>query len=194
MLDEVIEVLSNKYNVDYNDDVNLDVEVFENEKFVDIKGYNGEYQISNYGRVWSTKNQIFLSESISSKYGHLQISLCSNGIGKTYKVHNLVLINFNRSPKENEECRHLDGNPKNNHISNLCWGTRKENMEDRGLHGNTAKGEKNGKAKLTEKDVRDIRHLYSSGCYSHKDLAEIFGVSTMPIFQILNNITWKCVI
>lgn len=46
-------------------------------------------------------------------------------------VHRAVLMAFDRLPLPGEVCRHLDDNPAHNHRSNLKWGTKKENAEDR---------------------------------------------------------------
>jgi hypothetical protein len=53
------------------------------------------------------------------------------------------------------QCRHLDGNRSNNRLDNLAWGTPLENGADKARHG-TAKGERNGRAKLTAAKVRRI--------------------------------------
>ena len=53
------------------------------------------------------------------------------GIG----VHRLVLLAFRGAPPPGMECRHLDGDPGNNQLSNLVWGTRKQNAADTIRHG-----------------------------------------------------------
>ena len=73
---------------------------------------------------------------VKSKIGYLVVSLCNNGKVKQYKVHRLVAITFIDN-KENKPCiNHLDGNKKNNVISNLEWCTVQENTQhsyDNGL-------------------------------------------------------------
>lgn len=64
-------------------------------------------------------------------------------------VHRIVLSTFNRLPKEKEQCRHLDGNPLNNHIANLKWGTQSDNWDDRKRHGN---GQPNKSTKTSIKE------------------------------------------
>jgi hypothetical protein len=49
--------------------------------------------------------------------------------------------------------------PADDRLENLRWGTHKENMEDREKHGRTARGERNGRYKLSPEQVRDIRTL-----------------------------------
>ena len=54
-----------------------------------------------------------------------------------------------------------------------------------------ARGEKNGRAKLTEDDVREIRRLHAEGGSSQRFLAAKFGVSQPAIRKILKGETWK---
>ena len=48
--------------------------------------------------------------------------------GKTYRVARLVCEAFHGPPKPDQVCMHLDENSRNNSVSNLKWGTQKENM------------------------------------------------------------------
>src|SRR5690606_3165342 len=60
--------------------------------------------------------------------------------------------------------RHLDGNSLHNELDNLAYGTVKQNVEDAFRHaGNYAEGIKNGRARLTEDDVRAIRARFDAG-------------------------------
>lgn len=54
----------------------------EEEIWKDIIGYDGEYQISSFGRVFSTKNNIIMRQ-IQKKHGYVMIKLCKNNIGKS---------------------------------------------------------------------------------------------------------------
>lgn len=70
------------------------------------------------------------------------MSLLRNGDGffirlgrrNIYYVHRLVLITFVGPCPDGMECRHLDGNPSNNRVDNLRWGTKIENSNDRWYH------------------------------------------------------------
>lgn len=56
-------------------------------------------------------------------------------------VHQLVMHYYGADrPSALHEIRHLDGNPLNNHIRNLAWGTKKDNAADRDTHGRTSRG------------------------------------------------------
>jgi hypothetical protein len=74
-------------------------------------------------------------------------------------VHWLLALVFLKPPKPGQrEVRHLDGNPRNNSLDNLAWGTRAENAADMARHG-TVKGSKNANARLTESQALEISGL-----------------------------------
>lgn len=118
------------------------------ENWKPVLGYEGHYEISDYGRVrgvervvphpmFGTMTKKAADIKLKShKDGYLVVTLHREGKRKTRMVHQLVLESFREVRPEGMETRHLDGNPKNNHISNLKWGTPKENSADIDLHGN----------------------------------------------------------
>lgn len=117
----------------------------EGEEWIDIKYYEGLYQISNKGRVKSLfrkgirkngwKNTI--NEKIlklgNSTSGYRQVALYNvNSISKTFDVHRLVAICFiGQAPSKIHQVNHKDRNRHNNNLSNLEWVTPRENV----IHG-----------------------------------------------------------
>lgn len=108
-----------------------------------------EYEVSDIGRVRSTDRVITLSDGRrrSLKGRILKPRLSPNGgypvvhlNGKPRLVHRLVLLAFVGPPDEGKQCRHLDGDPTNNNLSNLRWGTPAENNADQVSHGTRAGG------------------------------------------------------
>ena len=102
------------------------------EEFKDINTYEGKYQISNLGRVKSlirkgVTKEIILIPSIST-HGYYQITLFLKTKGKTFRIHRLVAESFIPNIMNKKEVNHIDGNKLNNHISNLEWCTRSENV------------------------------------------------------------------
>jgi hypothetical protein len=124
------------------------------------------------------------------KKGYSQVTLCDvDGKHKRISLHRLMAeIFISPMPFEKACVRHLDGNPKNNKLSNLTWGTYKENEDDKILHGtwNT----RNGGAKITSEQVREIRIKLDNG-ESQKELSIEYGVSRPTITRISNNKIWK---
>lgn len=101
------------------------------ERWVDVKGYEGLYQVSTHGRVYSVprphaKGGILRPGMASS--GYLQVHLYKNGTGKWRMVHRLVAENLIDNPDNLPEVNHKDECKTNNHISNLEWCTTSYNL------------------------------------------------------------------
>ena len=99
--------------------------IITEEIWKDVVGYEGYYQVSNMGRVYSFKTNKILKQSVAR--GYLQVGLLDNGKQKTGIVHRLVAEAF--LPNENNyPCvNHKDENRKNNNVSNLEWCTHEYN-------------------------------------------------------------------
>ena len=98
------------------------------EKFKDIEGYEGLYQVTSWGRIFSIKKNKFLSPEVTSK-GYLRVDLF-NGKGekKHCKVHRLVADAFIPNENNKPQINHKDGNKQNNSITNLELCTNSENF------------------------------------------------------------------
>lgn len=112
----------------------------DTEVWKDIKGYEGLYQVSNFGRVKSVARKIQLkqyaketTETIMkldlNKRGYLYVHLCKNSKYKSYRVHRLVAEAFVENPEHKDQVNHIDRNVLNNKSSNLEWCTNVENMK-----------------------------------------------------------------
>lgn len=90
-----------------------------------------DYLIGDYGTVISLKfNKWKVMKSCKNGNGYLHLTLTKDGIQYTKLIHQLVAEIFIENP-ENKQCiDHIDGNPLNNHVSNLKWSTHKENMNN----------------------------------------------------------------
>lgn len=94
----------------------------------DIKGYEGLYQVSNYGRVKSFKhNKEKLRKEVKDNMGYLIVNLSKNGNKKIYKIHRLVAEAFLQNPNNYPQVNHKDENKINNRADNLEWCTAKYN-------------------------------------------------------------------
>jgi hypothetical protein len=97
-----------------------------------ITGYEGLYEINNFGNVKSFhKNKqgsiIAQFHSGGRNMDYCSIKLMKNGKRKTFYIHILVANHFINNPEMLPEVDHIDKNTKNNNIQNLRWVTRKEN-------------------------------------------------------------------
>ena len=115
------------------------------EQWLPVPGYELCYQVSSAGRVWSIPRYKtrggYLRPSVS-RWGYLQVGLCRDSKTSTRFVHCLVAAAFLGPRPDGLEVRHLDGNPRNNVVPNLRYGTKSENAQDRLRHGHHAEAAK----------------------------------------------------
>jgi hypothetical protein len=97
------------------------------EVWKEIPSTNGEYKISNYGKVMTTKTGRILTPAIDA-CGYERVCLFKMDRRRRYKGHRLVAITFIPNPDNKEQVNHKDGNKRNNSVDNLEWVTHKENM------------------------------------------------------------------
>lgn len=163
------------------------------EQWEPIEGFDGYYEVSDLGNVrswknarWGRRNSPVLLRPWRTEKGYLCVTL---GDAKM-RVHRLVLLSFaGSSPPGKDFVLHADGNPANNALSNLRWGTPQENSDDMVKHGSGNRGEKANQSSLTELDVLTIRSLRRSGVRAC-DIASMFGVSRPTVSDITKRRTW----
>ena len=172
------------------------------EEWKDVPGWEGAYQVSCLGRVKSlartcaTKGgaqrrvpELIMNAKLD-KDGYPRITLTRDGIGKTKAVHTLVCEAFIGPRPDKMQTRHLNGDPADNRIENLVYGTQEENCADKILHGTDSRGERQGAAKLTDDDIFEIRRLLEADITGLK-IAEMFGVSSGHISRIKLGKKWQ---
>lgn len=108
----------------------------------DIEGYEGMYQISNFGNVkvlsrnvnsaiqpcgYRLKKEKILKLNFRNGYKNIQLPL-KNGKRKNCAVHRLVCEAFIRKMINGEEVNHIDYDKSNNFLYNLEIVTRQENV------------------------------------------------------------------
>lgn len=102
----------------------------------DIKGYEGIYQVSNFGRVrsldrkvhnYTKKGRILKSFDNGRHYQYLSLSDGTNT--RKHYVHILVANTFIDNPNRYEQVNHKDFNKTNNNVNNLEWVSRTQNVE-----------------------------------------------------------------
>ena len=104
-----------------------------------IKGFAG-YQVSNFGRV-RTYNKVTYTAHHGARHWRnrilaqklrkdncLQVNLWHNGKPITYYVHRLVAEAFLGEASSDMTVNHKDGNRQNNHVDNLEWLSRTDNI------------------------------------------------------------------
>ena len=112
----------------------------EYEVWRDVEGYEGLYQVSNFGRVHSLDRFVPRKTGTSQKVhgrilkltedkdGYLQVGLWKRNKMKKVKVHRLVGKAFIPNPYKLPEINHINEVKNDNRVENLEWCTRKENI------------------------------------------------------------------
>ena len=110
---------------------------------------------------------------------------------KVYECHRLILQEkLGRPIHKKLDTRHLCGVRKCCSPDHVEESTRKENMADMKIHGTAPIGEKNGRAKLTENEIRAIRQ----DPRSHREIAKSYAVSYRTISDIKRHVIWKHIV
>ena len=168
------------------------------------------YDISNLGRLRSWRLRLQHSSgrgSISGrresplirklnpqpKTGRLTANVCIDGVIQTVRIAQLVAQVFVPNPERKPQVNHKTGICTDNRAGNLEWVTKEENQEHANQYDLVAHGERQGSAKLTAENVREIRRLSATGL-SQRKIAAMFGVSQHPVRAILQGRIWRRVV
>lgn len=163
------------------------------------------YRVGADGSVWSRYRLGRIGETwggsrLGSKWrrikpsvrpaGYSLVNLWKAGRCRPYMVHRLVLLAFRGVCPPKQVCRHLDGNPRNNTLRNLAYGTHKDNTADQIRHGTANRGERHNWAKLTDGQVRAARRLYRTGRCSINSLSRKYHVTWSTMWAVIRRKTW----
>lgn len=168
--------------------------------------YDG-YSITNDGIAYTHRRRFGLGKgagggvAVDWKYqkklnqyeghgGYMYVSISTPSGQRSVPIHALLMDAFVGPRPAGMEIRHLDGNPKNNSLSNLCYGTRAENANDRVKHKAQPRGQKHGRAKLSLDDVEKIKQLYQEE-KTIAYIARLCGVGESTVRDIVKGRNWK---
>lgn len=169
----------------------------------DIKGYEGEYQASNLGRIRSLDRKVWnytkkgrVLKQNNSTSGYLYVSLNSK---KTY-VHILIAKTFIPNLNNYEQVNHKDFNKHNNCVRNLEWLSRIENIKHYRMSVYCKNKEEGKNRRLANKIFTkilkyrdDVIKYYKDG-YSIKEVAKKCGIGrdfTAGIIEIFGDIIYE---
>ena len=174
------------------------------ERWLPVVGFEGEYEVSDWGNVRSLDRIIVRSDGrrVAWKGRVLKPTLTHPSRKKNYWAVNLgrrpvtiakiVLLAFSGpKPFPKAVARHLNDEALDDRLVNLEWGTQKQNMEDMVRNGRhtPCRGERSGKAKLTDADVLAIRAEAARG-RTITSLGEEFSISGHSISMIVTGRHW----
>lgn len=156
-----------------------------------VKGYEGIYEINEYGDIFSLNSNKFIRFSFHKK-GYVNNVLYKDGRKKKFLNHRLVALNFLDKPKKGQDCiNHKNSIRTRNHYSNLEWCTRGENNAHMRKMERQAKGTRLPQSTLTESQVKNIRKIWNKEKGTFKELGDRLGIKPSIIRSICIKETWK---
>lgn len=162
-------------------------EIAEPYLVADVPGFPG-YAVTTHGTVLGKRSDTVdgLAQE-PGEQGHRRVTMHRSGSPKSGEralVHRLVLTAFSRPPRPGEQACHRNGDPSDNRLSNLYWGTHEDNWGDRLKHGHGR-----SHAKLSAEDVGAIRERLKGGEAAYS-IAKDYPVSDTQIRNIARGAQW----
>lgn len=164
-----------------------------------LPDYEGFYEISDSGDIRRIRTHCGRSTCRQlkpcTKRGYLQFGVTLNNETRWIIAHRAVWKAFVGPIPPKMQINHKNGSKTDNRLDNLEVCTPSENMK----HAYNVlcrdpkrpqMGARNGRSKLCEEDIREIRRLRDSGL-SQQELANLFGINQTGISGILRGITWS---
>jgi hypothetical protein len=163
------------------------------ENWLPVIGYEGLYEVSDLGRVRSeprTGTYGGLLAMTPRGSGYLSVHLSAGGRQRRRAVHLLVLEAFAEPRPAGQVARHGPGGKLDNRWpANLCWGTPPENMADKVRDGTDPAGARNGRARLDDATVTEMRRRHAAG-EMQKALASEYGLSPAYAGRVIRGQYW----
>lgn len=175
----------------------------EKERWLPITGFDGWYDISDWGRVRSWRvysnsrrrrstPKILKADITDDGYSMFRLYK-PEGERVARRAHVLVAEAFiGPRPAGLDEVAHWDGDPQNNHVSNLRYATTSANLLDKRRHGTDHGGDRNPNARLTNAQAAEIRLLAAAGA-RHGEIARRYGVSRPTVSRIVRGESFRMV-
>jgi hypothetical protein len=144
----------------------------------DIKGYEGFYQASNYGKIKNVKtgHKTYGSKSRGS---YLRKTLCKNNVKKYFLVHRIIAETFINNSENKPTVNHIDGDRTNNNVFNLEWSTYQEQEYHKIYELNNGKGLTGNPIKMI---CNETGKVYESVSRCSKDMK----LNVMSIYRYLD--------
>lgn len=162
------------------------------ELWLPVVGYEGHYEVSNFGRVrsvprvvegrWGPTKRLGCMLALKPANGrYMKASLCKDGVLTQHQVHRLVLLAFVGEPPEGFVCDHIDCDIRNNNLSNLRWLSPADNSRRR------------ASTRLTKEIVRKIKSAKSQG-RTTSEVAETMAISKHLVRNVYDGRSWGDVV
>lgn len=177
-------------------DFNLNHYPSDVEIFLPIPGYEGLYEVSNFGRVKSFKEDKLQGKILKpniDKDGYHQCGIRDNlNHRKWFRIHRLVLIAFIPNPLNYNHTNHKDCNVANNHVSNLEWCDVTYNNRYRYIMGwRNPIGSDCACSKYSDATIYDICMYILTTDFTEPEIAAITGTTRGCVNGIRRGINWR---
>ncbi|MGI8996772.1 MAG: HNH endonuclease [Pyrinomonadaceae bacterium] len=165
------------------------------EQWKPVVGWEEYYEVSNYGRVRTSKGYDFhrvrgVLRPRLNNVGYYRLTLARKRQKAERTVHRLVAEAFLGPCPKGYEVNHRDGDKANNRLENLEYTTHRGNMRHAARVGLLRLGEANHSAKLTTPQVREIRLMVAGGM-THHAVAQHFNIGQATVTDIVRRKIWK---
>lgn len=155
-----------------------------------IDGYDGQYEVSDLGRVKSLGNNKTRKEKILKQHnirGYIRVVLYKDGHRKPLLVHRLVAESFIPNPQGLETVNHKDEVKTNNTVSNLEWMSIKDNINygtrnKRISKSNTNNPKISKQIQMLDKQTGELLATFPSLAEAER----VTGIAHQSIFQCCN--------
>lgn len=177
--------------------IQLPLQFPEPERWRDVPGYEGIYEVSDKGRVRTLVTRVrgykagTLLKQGTNVDGYKTVTLLKDGVSQQTYVHRIVMLSFVGEPGEHE-VNHKNGVKDDNRLENLEYMSHGDNMRHAVYELKVYRpyGERHPRARLTDEDVQTIRARFAGGA-KRNALANEYGLTPAAIYQIVNRRTWK---
>lgn len=152
-----------------------------------IEGSNG-YCVTSDGRVINSQNKEMKLDD-SANYLRVQI-IYQNGAVKKESIHRLVAKAFLPNTENKPDVNHIDGNKFNNHVNNLEWVTKSENMVHARENNLIPVGSETYNSKYSDEQISEACRLMQEG-YRNCDVCKILDLPKNIVSQLRNGVIWN---
>ncbi|NJC33905.1 hypothetical protein GGR88_001379 [Sphingomonas jejuensis] len=174
------------------------------ERWREIAGFEGLYEVSDFGRIRSLARQTAVSRDGRFSYarsqparilkptlasGAARVSLHRDGEQSKANVATLVADAFLGDRLPGKVVMHRDGNPMHNGLGNLVIADRSAVETAKGERGTGAQGLRNSQAKIGPADAAEIRAY--AGQETQASLADRYGISVDQVSRIQRGLSWR---
>lgn len=144
------------------------------------------YQFSTYGRVKCKDGSIKKIFVGGKERVYFTVKMYVKGVSISKYLHRLIAETFIENTFYKKEVNHKDCNKSNNNVENLEWCTREENMVHARINNRLLEGERATSAKLTNKQVIEIRELKKKNPnITNKEIGKMYGLDHSNISRLL---------